>query len=165
MPERLARLVEKCLQKRRDLRPATMDEVRDELRAILRADDAPAPKRSVIPLVVAALAVLGVAAGGAVWKLSGSDPKPPPPCSTAAPRCTCSGWTCAARCRWAMPPWRGLLTGAPVAAYVCHCNYCQKSSGTAFQMPVFFKHRQVEFSGEPSIQPRMSGGSATRESL
>ena len=79
VPERLARLVEKCLQKRRDLRPATMDEVRDELRAILRADDAPAPKRSVIPLVVAALAVLGVAAGGAVWKLSGADPKLPPP--------------------------------------------------------------------------------------
>lgn len=41
------------------------------------------------------------------------------------------------------------VTGEPVAAYVCHCNYCQKSSGTAFQMPVFFKHRQVEFSGEP----------------
>lgn len=39
------------------------------------------------------------------------------------------------------------VTGAPVAAYVCHCSYCQRSSGTAFQMPVFFKARQVEFRG------------------
>ncbi|MBM4778707.1 MAG: protein kinase, partial [Archangiaceae bacterium] len=79
VPQRLARLVEKCLQKRRDLRPASMDEVRDELRAILRNDDAEKPKRSALPMVVAALAVLGVAGGGAFWKLSAHDPKPPPP--------------------------------------------------------------------------------------
>ena len=79
VPERLARLVEKCLQKRRDLRPASMDEVRDELRAILQNDGARAPKRSVLPLAVAVVAVLGVVAGGAFWKVSGADPKPPPP--------------------------------------------------------------------------------------
>lgn len=39
-------------------------------------------------------------------------------------------------------------TGTPVAAYVCHCSYCQRSSGTAFQMPVFFRVRQVQFSGD-----------------
>ncbi|MBL8934867.1 MAG: serine/threonine protein kinase, partial [Archangium sp.] len=79
VPQRLARLVEKCLQKRRDLRPSSMAEVRDELRAILRNDDVEKPRRSPLPMLVAALAVLGVAGGGAFWKLSAHDPKPPPP--------------------------------------------------------------------------------------
>lgn len=80
VPERLATLVEKCLQKPRDLRPASMDVVRDELRAILRGGDEKATsKRSAVPFVVAAAAVLGLVGGGVAWKSSSRQTTVPDP--------------------------------------------------------------------------------------
>ena len=79
VPERLATLVEKCLQKRRDLRPASMDVVRDELRVILRGDDEKATsKRSALSFVAAAVIVVGLVGGGVAWKSVSAD-KPVPP--------------------------------------------------------------------------------------
>jgi hypothetical protein len=40
-------------------------------------------------------------------------------------------------------------TGAPVTALVCHCRFCKRASGTAFQIPVFFQQGDVEFRGDP----------------
>lgn len=79
VPARLATLVERCLQKRRDLRPASMDVVRDELRVILRGDDDRATrKRPVLPFVAAAIVVLGLVGGGLAWRSSGTDTTVPP---------------------------------------------------------------------------------------
>ena len=35
--------------------------------------------------------------------------------------------------------------GKPVGSAVCHCRYCQLSTGTAFGISVFFKKDQVTF--------------------
>ncbi len=79
VPERLATLVEKCLQKRRDLRPASMDVVRDELRVILRGADEKAKRKGpVLPFAAAALVVLGLVGGGVAWRSSGTDTPVPP---------------------------------------------------------------------------------------
>ncbi len=40
-------------------------------------------------------------------------------------------------------------TGAPIAATVCHCKFCQRRTGSAFAEPVLFKMEQVELSGGP----------------
>ncbi|PTQ89602.1 GFA family protein [Agitococcus lubricus] len=40
--------------------------------------------------------------------------------------------------------------GEPVAAYVCHCQYCKRASGSSMQIAVFFKPTQVQISGELS---------------
>lgn len=40
------------------------------------------------------------------------------------------------------------VIGQPVAAYVCYCDYCKRASGTGFQIPVFFKAKQVTFEGQ-----------------
>ncbi|MBE2253308.1 MAG: protein kinase [Myxococcus sp.] len=80
--DRLSRLVEKCLQKRRDLRPASMDEVRDELRAILRGDaelaSAAAPRRRVVVAGAIAAALLVALAVGVVFRPAGEGPKVDP---------------------------------------------------------------------------------------
>jgi serine/threonine protein kinase len=77
--QRLSTLVEKCLQKRRDLRPASMDAVRDELRAMLRGDEEDVrPKRSAVPFVAAAVVVLGLVGAGLVWKASDTPARVPP---------------------------------------------------------------------------------------
>ena len=78
VPERLATLVERCLQKRRDLRPASMDVVRDELRVILRGDEEKAKRKRPVPLVVVAVLVLGLVGGGLALRSSGIDPPVPP---------------------------------------------------------------------------------------
>ncbi len=39
--------------------------------------------------------------------------------------------------------------GPPVTVYVCHCSFCKRASGSAFQMPVFFAKGDVEFQGLP----------------
>jgi len=41
------------------------------------------------------------------------------------------------------------VTGPPDAAFVCHCNFCQRASGGAFQIPVYFPREHVEFTGGP----------------
>jgi serine/threonine-protein kinase len=60
IPPRLKRLVERCLQKQRELRPATMDAVRDELAAVVRGEageDDPPPRREKGPFIVVGLAL------------------------------------------------------------------------------------------------------------
>ncbi len=81
LPVRLKRLVEQCLKKPRDQRPASMEVVRDELRAVLRGDrddldEAAARGGGRGWMAVAGLvAVLGLAAGA--WKFFGSEPVTP----------------------------------------------------------------------------------------
>lgn len=74
IPERLARLVESCLQKRRDLRPPTMDVVRDELRAVLEGDES---KRSSKGLLLVAGLVAVALVGGGVWRVTQVPDEPP----------------------------------------------------------------------------------------
>jgi len=38
-------------------------------------------------------------------------------------------------------------TGKPEPALVCHCTFCQRAGGSAFQIPLFFKAGNVEFNG------------------
>jgi serine/threonine-protein kinase len=74
IPPRLRALVERCLQKQRELRPASMEAVRDELRAILRGERMPgeaSPARRA-GLVVGAVVLLAAVAGG-FWAT-----RPPP---------------------------------------------------------------------------------------
>jgi serine/threonine protein kinase len=82
---RLAAVVERCLQKRRELRPQTMVEVRDELRAILRGDDAqPAAgggRRALLAL--AGLLTVGLVGAG-VWRVTRGGP-PEGPADAGAP--------------------------------------------------------------------------------
>ncbi|MBL8921305.1 MAG: protein kinase [Myxococcaceae bacterium] len=75
IPERLARLVESCLQKRRDLRPPTMDVVRDELRAVLKGDE---PKRSSKAPLLAAGVVAVALVGGGIWRVTKVPDEQPP---------------------------------------------------------------------------------------
>src|SRR5262245_25131169 len=37
--------------------------------------------------------------------------------------------------------------GPPLEAIVCHCNFCQRRTGAAFAIEVFFPANQVEFIG------------------
>ena len=39
------------------------------------------------------------------------------------------------------------VTGEPRTAFVCHCTFCQRSSGSAFQVLAFFPKGNVEFIG------------------
>ena len=39
--------------------------------------------------------------------------------------------------------------GAPQAAFVCHCTYCQRASGSAFLVEVAFPKEAVEIAGGP----------------
>jgi serine/threonine-protein kinase len=82
IPPRLRALVERCLQKPRELRPASMAEVRDELRAIVSGDAAPRPSRW--PLVTAAVVALAGLAGVGLWwsqqaPAREATARPPPP--------------------------------------------------------------------------------------
>ncbi|MCU0696681.1 MAG: protein kinase [Myxococcaceae bacterium] len=84
IPPRLRTLVEKCLQKHRELRPQSMVEVRDEVRAILRGEAAPGTgggRRGLVALGAAVL-MAGLGVGG-FW-LS-RTPKPPEPVATPPP--------------------------------------------------------------------------------
>jgi hypothetical protein len=75
IPKRLVALVNQCLQKHRELRPANMELVRDELRAIIRDEpDAATAKRSRLGLVAAVGVAVLMGGGAAVWRLT----QPPP---------------------------------------------------------------------------------------
>lgn len=76
VPPRLKQLVERCLNKARDQRPASMEQVRDELRAVLNGDPAEAAGRSKGRwlAVAGALAVLGLGALG--WTVFREPPVP-----------------------------------------------------------------------------------------
>ena len=37
--------------------------------------------------------------------------------------------------------------GQPLEAIVCHCNFCQRRTGAAFGIGVFFPENRVEFTG------------------
>lgn len=37
------------------------------------------------------------------------------------------------------------VTGRPSRAFVCHCTFCKRASGSAFQIPVFFPKENVAF--------------------
>ena len=39
--------------------------------------------------------------------------------------------------------------GEPTGAFVCHCTYCQRATGTAFRTAVAFVKEDVEFLGSP----------------
>jgi hypothetical protein len=36
-------------------------------------------------------------------------------------------------------------TGRPVRTTVCHCTFCQRRTGSAFSVDVFFREKDVEF--------------------
>ncbi|MDX2010157.1 MAG: serine/threonine-protein kinase [Myxococcaceae bacterium] len=84
IPPRLRTLVEKCLQKQRELRPQSMVELRDELRAILRGEAAPGAPGGRRGLVALGVAVLAAALGvGGFWLTR--PPKPPEPLPPVIP--------------------------------------------------------------------------------
>jgi hypothetical protein len=39
------------------------------------------------------------------------------------------------------------VTGRPVTALVCHCRFCQKTTGSSFYAQAMFTHDAVEFTG------------------
>jgi hypothetical protein len=41
------------------------------------------------------------------------------------------------------------VSGDPTGTFVCHCTFCQRASGSAFQIPVYFPKENVEFIGGP----------------
>lgn len=42
-----------------------------------------------------------------------------------------------------------VVEGDPTQVYVCHCDYCQRRTGSVFQVSCYFPHQQVlELSGE-----------------
>ena len=41
------------------------------------------------------------------------------------------------------------VRGLPLDAFVCHCTTCQKRTGGAFAIEVFFPEENVEFTGGP----------------
>lgn len=52
------------------------------------------------------------------------------------------------------------VRGVPSEAFVCHCTFCQRRSGSAFAIEVFFPNEQVEFLGDkPSTYTHHSDAS------
>ncbi len=43
---------------------------------------------------------------------------------------------------------RFTATGAPLRVTICHCNWCQRRTGTAFGTEVVYGKAQVQFSGD-----------------
>ena len=41
------------------------------------------------------------------------------------------------------------VSDKPRGTFVCHCSFCQRASGSAFQIPVYFPRNCVEFIGGP----------------
>ena len=39
--------------------------------------------------------------------------------------------------------------GAPLQSNVCHCRFCQRRSGSAFSIPIYFNDDQIEFNAAP----------------
>lgn len=48
-------------------------------------------------------------------------------------------------------------TGEPAKISVCHCLDCQRRTGSAFGVAVFFAREQVRISGETKVYSRDSG--------
>lgn len=36
-------------------------------------------------------------------------------------------------------------TGTPMSVSVCHCTFCQRRTGSAFSIPVYFQDEQISF--------------------
>jgi hypothetical protein len=51
---------------------------------------------------------------------------------------------------------RATCSGEPVLVSLCHCSDCQKRTGSAFGVAVFFPREAVETSGEASRYQRPS---------
>lgn len=52
---------------------------------------------------------------------------------------------------------RYTTTGAPMSVSVCHCTFCQRRTGSAFSIPVYFPDEQIEFNeGKRSIYQHIS---------
>ena len=48
-------------------------------------------------------------------------------------------------------------TGKPMSVSVCHCTFCQRRTGSAFSIPVYFPDEQIEFNdGERSVYQHIS---------
>lgn len=56
--------------------------------------------------------------------------------------------------------------GAPVQTLACHCTFCQRFTGSAFNVEALFPQRRIEFRGAgPSSYEHRSDGSGQRVRL